>query len=270
MSLLIILGQRFMMVPTIYASIERAGERIGMMLPSGYITQTRLIPDQPGFLVTLDTPSTPNTIPENVLRISPELTRASSGSMASSLDWRIPVMVVVLYLAALFLVSTVSLWKRSRDDYRAIRPWTFVGILSVGSGVCVGFATLFWAARIFWTGVNQTMIARSAMRFPGESTIRVQSNDLLAMGTGGLVMLLIAMTLTALPILVWVDMRLFRRIGSGDHQHATHRNVLLAKLDGFFSERTVRCACALCYGAVCFFLWTAPWSAPMLNTLWTS
>ncbi len=268
MSVLIIVGQRVMMVPEVYSFIAKMGERVGMVLPSGYIAQARLVSDRPGFWVTLDPLTRPRAVPEGITRVHPELISASSSSMVEAMDWRVPVVIVVLYLAVLFLVSTISLWKHSRDAYCTIRPWAFVGILSIGSGVCVVFATLFWGARVFWTGANQAFAARSMVQVPGGAAIRVQNDALLAMGTSGFVMLLLAMVLTALPILVWVDMKLFRQIGSGDHREAIYKHMLLARLDGFFSERMVRLACAACYGAVMVFLWTWPWSTTMLNTLW--
>lgn len=274
MVVLIVAGQHLIMTPIVYSSIEQMGDRLGRVLPYGHSEQSRLVGYQPSFTVTLVQPT---GIPVVRRGEHPELARSSSNTRFAGLDLRVPVMVVVMYLAALFLVSTISLWRHTREDFRTIRPWAFVGILSVGSGVCVMLATLFWIARVFWTGVDQAFYSRSIIHGDGSSsTIRVRGDQLLAMGSTEVVMMLIAMVLTALPILIWIDLKLFRRVGTGIQFNTPVHQSLLSRfyehklIDKHFSERSIKRLCGMCYAMVVLFLWTSPWSMTIANAIWMS
>jgi len=138
-----------------------------------------------------------------------------------------------------------------------------------GSGLCALVATLLWAARVFWTGTNQAFSARLTMQIPGSRTTLIQGDQLLAMGVGGLTMLVLAMILTALPMLIWIDLKLFRRIHAG-RRKTRAKHTALTRFDGIFSKQTLWYGCATSMGSLCCFLWTAPWSRTMDGALWAS
>lgn len=265
--LLIITGQRLLMMPAVYSSIEHIGNRIGNVLPHGYSSSPYVTAHQPGSRVTLPkVSSVVPTVPPGVQpwELSPLQLRYST------LDLRAPITIVSVYLAALFFVSTVSLWKRGKDEFRTVSPKEFIGILSLGAGVSILLAMLYFGTRVFWTGVNESFMNRSVIPGSGESsTIHINGNNLLAMGNAERLMIMAAMILTALPILVWIDLKLFRRIEArhvaGDQSLESGGLSQFKLVERELSERSIKIFCVLSYVLVTLFLWTSPWSTTMVE-----
>jgi hypothetical protein len=291
MGLLILGGQRLVMMPTVYDSISQMGDRLGRVIPLGYSDEPRhrlIEHDQmvklieptgvPTYIEVLTSGVTTqeSLVTTEVLSTSPISPPSLSASMLGGIDLRVPAMVVVMYLAALFLVSMISLWKHSGDEFRTVRTGAFVSILSMGAVVSVALATLLWVARVFWTGVDQSVAARSVVQGIGNGTaVRYRSEQLLGMGAVELLLIVLAMVLTALPILVWIDLKLFRPIaGASQNRTPMPGSSLMSKVyehkivDRHFSQRSIKRMSKVCYTVVVVFLWMAPWSTTMLNAFW--
>jgi len=310
MMTLILSGQRLVMSNSVHHSITQMGERLGRVLPQGYSDEGRLSPDDPDNIVSL-AQKVPiatyheyivNEAPKNnenainrprnadmdevmveviVSEITSDHSIAATAWVFSGIDFRVAMLVVVMYLASLFFVSIALRFRHAHADVRQVKPSVFVGILSLGSGVCVILATLLWVARVFWTGVDQAVYARSVVQnLDTSGTIRVRADQLLAMGSQELVMILIAMMLTALPILVWMNLKLLERArgpatdGPTTEPPAGGASTLMSRIyehkliDRHLSQQSIRRMSKLCYVIVVLFLWMAPWSKTMLNAIW--
>ena len=293
MGMLILGGQRLVMMPMVYDSISQMGDRLGRVIPLGYSSEPRSLPIDAHQMVRLLEPTGVPTYIENltstvviqdslvtteILSTSPLVSPSLSASVLSGIDPRVSVVVVVMYLAALFLVSMISLWKHSGDEFRMVRTGAFVRILSMGAGVSVVLATLLWAARVFWTGVDQSVAARSLVQGVGNGTsVRYRSEHLLGMGTVELLLMVLAMVLTALPILIWIDLKLFRPIaGASQGRPLLPGGALMSKIyehkivDRHLSQESIRRVSKMCYAVVVGFLWMAPWATTMLNAFFRS
>jgi len=283
MAVLIVAGQHVITMPSVYSSITQMGQRVGNVLPHGYTEQSRITFIGPSENHRFGSFRSGETMGVSLnTRIKAPLTRAriiyeDDGSVHrevrpsafAGIDLRVPILVMVLYLAALFLVTNISLWKHTKDDFRTVRPGRFIGTLSLSAGVCIVVAWLFWGARVFWTGVDSVMIERSIIQIGEGSSIHIQGNQLLAMGSNQLMMMLIAMVLTALPILIWIDLKLFRRMNASES--CGRRPSVLSKLckhrliEQHLSEQSIKRIGALCFTLVVMYLWTSPWSSTMTN-----
>jgi hypothetical protein len=276
MSALIVGGQHLIMMPTVYNSIHQTGIRIGKVLPHGYSSQSRRVSAEPSLSVTLHQPTTIPVVPRG--KHPDELTSREMllvGQQAG-IDLRVPMAVVVMYLAVLFLVSTISLWRHTQADFRNVPMRSFAGILALGVGVCVVIATMYSVARVFWTGVDSEFFNRSIIQTAGNSSIHVKGNQLLAMSGSELIMILIAMIMTAVPILYWIDIKLFRRVRWDNDQSDYRSSSMLSKvyenklIERHFSEQSIKHICVFCYILTTVFLWTSPWSTTMAGALWVS
>ena len=272
MSLMIIaltlLGQRLLLVPRVYESVLQIGERVGLVLPHGLNTESHLPTQRSAQIpVTWEPEPSVKMIYAGMHPDDPDAMLPKH----KAIDMRVPMLAAVSYICALFLVSTISLWKRNRTDFRTIPFARFGGILGIGSGVCVLIATIYSASRIFWTGVDQAFYNRSIMTIDGSTSIQIQGNQLLAMSSRELTMLLIAMVMTALPILFWIDTKLFRpttivRIDPSIRYvplPLTH----LYKLRIFEEIMKIpfRRTSLICYISIALFLWSAPWSTTIVH-----
>ncbi|MDF1809217.1 MAG: hypothetical protein P1U42_05935 [Phycisphaerales bacterium] len=266
MALFIVGGQRFVMLPYVYSSIHQIGDRIGRVLPHGHNLDPSLFYLDDESTVTLyQQPQAP------VLRegMHPEDPGKQIPSFAG-VDLRIPMFSIVVYLAVLFLVSTISLWRTTR--YRAITSQRFIGTLVIGASVCVLLATLFSSSRVFWTGVNEAFVNRSLIHIPGSESVRIQGQNLLAMSQTELFMILIAMIMTAIPALVFIDLKLFlptNTIANTGNTHNSKLSVMMYNRDGTnrFSETAVRTIACCSYVITVLFLWTSPWSTTVVHAL---
>jgi len=266
MALLIVGGQRFVMLPNVYSSIHQIGDRIGRVLPHGHNLDPSLYYTKESSTVTLyQQPTIPvfreGKHPDNPGKKVPSF---------AGVDLRIPMIAIVVYLAVLFLVSTISLWRTTR--YRAISKQKFISTLILGASVCVLLSTLFSTSRVFWTGVNEAFVDRSVIQIPGSSSIRIQGHNLLAMSQTELFMILAAMIMTAVPALIWIDLKLFlptftatgTQAGSGSKLSPILYNRVGANR---FSETAVRTIATCSYLLTVIFLWTSPWSTTVVHAI---
>ncbi len=267
---LTLLGQRLLLVPSVYGSILQIGERVGSVLPHGLNTESHL--------PSLQSAEIPVTwIPEPTVKtVYSGMHPNDPGALLPkyrATDMRVPMLAAVSYICALFLVSTVSMWKRNKTDFRTISLARFTGILGIGSGVCVLIATIYSASRVFWTGVDQSFYNRSIMKVVDSSSIHINGNQLLAMSSRELTMLLIAMVMTVLPILLWIDTKLFRptrveRIDSA-------RGYVPVSLSHLYKLGIIeeilripfRRTSLICYVSIAVFLWSAPWSTTIVHAV---
>lgn len=268
MTFLIVEGQRFVMVPSVYSSIHQIGDRIGRVLPHGHNIEPTF--SQAGRLsVQLVEPSAVPVVREGM---HPE----QSGSLLpkyANVDMRVPLTAVVVYLSVLFLVSTISMWRHSRSTFRVVPISRFVGTLMLGAGGCVILATMYSVSRVFWTGVNEAFVDRSNTQVLGSSSIRIDGNNLLAMSHVELIMILIAMVMSALPFLIWLDLKLFLPSKPDDQEAQVgiipNLGRFISKYMGFnrFSETSLKTIASTCYLLTVLFLWTSPWSTTIVHAI---
>lgn len=266
----VIAAQQLMLVPKVYSSIHQMGQRAGNIIPHGYTQYSQLSNTDPKATVTLKQYS-------SVVTVKPgqhPQTHLNQRSPMANLDLRAPMIIVAVYLTTLFMVTATSLWRRSHLEYRRVNTKLFTGILALGSCVCVVIATMLCASRIFWTGVNQAFYSRSTFQIEGSSTSRINGNQLLSMGQSELFMMMVAMILTAIPLLYWIDKQLFKAV----YQHDTSATMTItpSRISKVYERwiaqqnwvhHTIKCACFVGYGLVVAFLWCSPWSTTIVNTI---
>jgi hypothetical protein len=266
----VILGaQRVVMMPTVYHSIHQMGDRVGRVLPNGYTDHSRLATSGEGSMVSL---VQARSAPRYLSGSAPYM-QSPERAPRAGVDLRVPVVLVVMFLAVLYLVSSISLWGHRQIDFRVVPRGRFVSILALGSGVCVVLATVFTAARVFWTGVDQVFYSRAITQIGGGSSIRVQDNQLLAMGSLELVMMLAAMAMSAVPILYFIDKRLFHLVYTPEPEDQLKAPTLLSRIYEHelfrrrISQRSIYRLGGAGYVLVVVFLWTSPWSTTILHSL---
>jgi len=269
LGLFVIVGHRLIMMPSVYSSIYRAGDRVGAVLPFGFNERSHHSHDARLNPVVLERST---FVPVYTQGQTPPNTDSAGLGMAS-IDLVVPLLLGTVYLAVLFLVTTISLWRHTPFDFRRVSNRQFIWVLTMGSGVCIALGTLFSASRIFWTGVDQAFSSRSITQVLGSSVIRIRGNQLLAMSNSELMMMLIAMIMTAVPILFYIDLKLFRRVpreidpglANGRMTSMLSRIYEHELMQRHFTGRSLSRVGGVCYGLVALFLWTSPWSTTILR-----
>lgn len=263
-------AQQLLLIPKVYTSVHQMGVRAGNIIPQGYTQSARPSIADPHSRVTL-------TQYSSVATLGPgehPSTHTNRNSPVANLDLRMAVIIIAVYLTTLFLVSVTSLWQRTHREYRRISTRFFVGVLALGTSVCVVIATMLGASRIFWTGVDQAFYARSKIQIEGSSVTRVDGNQLLSMGQPQLFMMMLAMILTAIPLLYWIDKQLFKQLthSDGKSPHPSTPSRVGKVYDQWIAQQdwvhnSIKCACFVGYGLVIAFLWSSPWSTTIFNEI---
>jgi len=265
---LIVAGHHLIMTPGVHGAIERVGQRVGRVLPQGYSTSSRqhLRQDLASVSIKLQ--------PFTDLEFDhPMVINDSSASkpVRAGIDPRVPIMMIVLYFSVLSIAGVVVSWRRRRIDFHRLRPGAFVGALSLGAGVCVLFSMIFVGSKVLWMGADHALTDRAIVHIAGSSTVHIRSDQLLAMGSRELGMILGAVVMSVLPILYLIDTKLFglgslksdpslraRPISSSSNEALTHQ----------FPKGWTRFLGGVCYAGVVLFLWAAPWSMTMVGLFW--
>ncbi len=163
-----------------------------------YIDLSPLDLDQQHLTVALDSSAQALVkIPREAFGFYPELISASNSAFAG-IDLRVPMILVVLYLTALFWFRLFRSGNIRRKRAKLCAHGNLLESCLLGR-VDVSRPQRF-SGRLECSGqvASQAVSARSEAQMPRGMTIPVQGDQLLAMGTGELIMLVLAMVLTVL------------------------------------------------------------------------
>ncbi len=280
-------GQAYLVgQPALYQSVHAMGYRAGQILPRGHDDGSKLMRDQSVRLAVglgeratgpvLSHPERPPASKREALQA-----REAAGTMLGRLSERIWMSVVVM---GCVIGALLAAWRSRRwsiedhgdgpVDRELIRRRLVRACLMVlPVGLLIGPA--FMMVRVFWTGVDDAFIARSTVVGAGSDSVFVMGDTTLSMNTPELVMLYLAVIMTALPtmfviaMLAMGDTGTIRALWSRSRLTAPARGLVgLSAVQDRFNSKSLMSVTVMCYLMLVVVLWSAPWSTTLARAFW--
>lgn len=266
--------------PAMSRSIHEMGQRVGKVLPQGHDTDSQLPQSQmvrvglPAHGIVLSHPERPPASLRAKLSERPKFTHM----MSNGIDLLLVTLIIIGSIGfALISMLRLQRWsnetrqiERSVLYRRMIRACLFM----VPIGLMIG--PMFVIARNFWTGVDDAFIERSVLIRPSSQSVHVLGDTTLAMNFSALMMLYLAVLITALPIMFIVAVYLTGNIGglrtrwSQSRLTAPARGLLsLPAVQSRFNTQSMTSVAVICYLLLTVVLWCAPWSTTIARAMWS-
>lgn len=273
---------RLVSSPSLYEAVHAAGHRAGMVLPQGYDGGSELRHDQ---LVRMDQQmggielSHPDRPPASKKAEFRERSK-SHGLLSGSNDRSMVTLILMACICgALIAAALVRRWSNEDGDKQADRTqlqqrMLRACLLVLPVGLVIG--PLFMLARIFWTGVDDAFIERSMLVRPDSHSIHVIGDTTLSMNMPELLMLYLAVIMTAVPTMFMIalhamgGLRGVRIRWTRSRISAPARGLLaVPAVHNRFNSRSLIGVALICYLLLTVVMWCAPWSTTMARAMWS-
>lgn len=256
-------------VRVMYDSVHSIGQRFGQSLPSG----NDLGAEQGSRQLVRIEPASYYTLPDRLPASLRDGFAPEPRVLAIRRERLIIVGIIALCAMIAFVLARHSRreceqqhmrefltpLRRGLSDSRTSMLLLFVSLIACGS---------FVFYRVFLTGVDDALIARSTERAMASSSSHVLGNTTLSMSLPTLVLLYLGFVLLLLPVLIAVASRCMGVPSAGQWRSMQRR----ANLPN--DERRlhrISMGVAWCfYGMLTLSLLTAPWTTTLFGLIWTS
>ncbi|MFG0246874.1 MAG: hypothetical protein ACF8MF_12575 [Phycisphaerales bacterium JB052] len=254
----------------IYDSIHGVGYRAGSVLPQGSDLGSQLKRDQAVRLEPVVQQSSGQRVPASVRQRQREQGVQSAKVLRS---FTAPLIVFSCIIGSLLVAIKLNMVSgRGMDQWQTRVSRAFVMVMVIG----VFISAAFTFSRVFWTGVDDAFIARSTQINPNSSSVHVVGNTTLSMNDDTLVMLYLAIVVTAFPFMVlvatrsmgdWASIRV--RLADSRLSAIAQRTLSHPLLQARFSMQSTMGVIVACYVLLALVLWSAPWSTTIAQSIWT-
>lgn len=272
---------RIVSSPAMYKSVHAMGHRFGTVLPQGYDGGSERPSEQLVRVHQLNAieMSNPERPPAS-LRAKVQHRSDAAYGISSGFD-RGLVTLIVMSCVCGALIAAVRMRRWSTEDAgnpidpRQLQRRLFRAcILVLPVGLVVG--PMFVLARIFWTGVDEAFIERSIIPRAGSGSIHVLGDTTLSMNMPELLMLYLAVVMTALPTMLFIavhamgDMSGIRNLVLRSRISAPARGLINhPAVQARFNSRSMISVAVICYLLLTLVLWCAPWSTTLARAVWS-
>ena len=256
-------------VRVMYDSVHSIGERFGQSLPVG----NDLSDEQTSRQIVRIEPASYYEVPDRL----PASMRAqyAPAPRLEAIELERFVIVGVIVLCAL-LAYWVAFQSRREGERRhmlefltPMRP----GMSVQGTMLLMALASVlgcgaFVFYRVFLTGVDDALIARSTQNGLASASTHITGNTTLSMSLPTLILLYIGLVLLLMPVLIALCSRCMG-VPSAGRWRAMQIKANVSSYEPRWHHVTTGLAWCF-YGLLTFSLLTAPWTTTMFGALWTS
>ena len=256
-------------VRVMYDSVHSIGQRFGQSLPAG----NDLSVESGSHQVVRIEPASYYTLPDRL----PASLRENFATVPRVQAMRRERLVIVGIISLCAMIAFVIAHHGRRESEQLhmrelltpLRPGMSASrtsmFLILASLVACGSFVFY---RVFLTGVDDALIARSTEGAMGSSSSHILGNSTLSMSLPTLVLLYLGFVLLLLPVFIALASRCMG-VPSATSWRATLRRANLASDERLVHRLSTGLAWCL-YGMLTVSLLTAPWSTTLFGLIWTS